>query len=168
MENLNEVLEDHKKWISGTGGKKADLRGADLRGADLRGADLREADLSGANLRGADLHWANLSGADLRWADLSMANLRGANLSGANLRGADLHWANLSMANLREANLSMANLDMSCWPLWCGSLGVKIDEKLKKQLMYHVIDACGSDMFTDEQVEFANGFHRVGEIHEVK
>jgi hypothetical protein len=57
---------------------------------------------------------------------------------------------------------------MSCWPLWCGSFGVKIDEKLKKQLMYHVIDACGSEMFTDDQVEFANGFHRVGEIHEIK
>ena len=104
MEKLNEVLEDHKKWLIGEDvGKRADLS---------------EANLSGANLRGADL--------------------------------------------------SGANLDMSCWPLWCGSLGVKIDEKLKKQLMYHVIDACGSEMFTGEQVEFANGFHRVGEINEIK
>jgi hypothetical protein len=82
-----------------------------------------------------------------------MANLHGADLSGAALSGADL---------------CGANLDMSCWPLWCGGLGVKIDEKLKKQLMYHVIDACGSELFTDDQVEFANGFHRVGEINEIK
>jgi uncharacterized protein YjbI with pentapeptide repeats len=70
-----------------------------------------------ANLRGADLCGADLCGANLRCADLSGANLRGADLSGANLRGADL--------------------DFSCWPLWCGSIGVIVDAKLARQLAAH-------------------------------
>lgn len=65
-EELDKVLELHKKWLDGDkAGKRAVLRGvdfrcADLRGADLRGADLRDADLYGANLRGADLRGANI------------------------------------------------------------------------------------------------------------
>jgi uncharacterized protein YjbI with pentapeptide repeats len=85
QDKLKKILDDHKAWLEGKGGKRAYLRGAYLRGADLSGADLREADLSGADLREADL-----SGAYLREADLSGANLSGANLSGAYLREADL------------------------------------------------------------------------------
>ena len=59
-EKLDEILENHVKWLRCNDGKRADLSGADLRRADLRRADLRRADLrradlSGANLRGADL-----------------------------------------------------------------------------------------------------------------
>ncbi|QCQ62855.1 pentapeptide [Rheinheimera phage vB_RspM_Barba23A] len=92
QEELNLILENHKKWLNDDGGIRADLRGANLSGANLKGADLR-----GANLRGADLWTAYLRGANLRGA-----NLRGANLSGANLRGADLSGADLSGANLRS------------------------------------------------------------------
>ena len=114
--SLQEVLDLHKAWIEGKHeGERAYLRGADLRGADLPGADLRDANLSGADLRGA-----NLNKADLRGADLCVAELRGADLRGANLNRADL--------------------DYSCWPLWCGSLGVKADEQLVGQLAYHLMD----------------------------
>ena len=45
-EQLNEVLEKHKKWINDEpGGERADLRRANLQGANLRGADLWEANL---------------------------------------------------------------------------------------------------------------------------
>ena len=82
QEELQKILEAHKKWInSEDDGVRAYLRGANLSGADLSGAYLR-----GAYLRGADLSGANLRGADLRGADL----------------------------------------DFSCWPLWCGSLAVKV------------------------------------------
>ena len=65
-EQLNEILEKHKKWLNGEpDGERANLREADLRGADLRGADLR-----GASLRRANLYEANLRGADLRGASL--------------------------------------------------------------------------------------------------
>jgi hypothetical protein len=109
-EELKVLLEQHRLYLYGEGGKKADLRGANLRGANLRGANLRGADLYGANLRGADLQGADLQGADLRSADLYGANLTGANLRGANLYGADLYGADLTGANLRGANLRGANL----------------------------------------------------------
>lgn len=119
-EKLQEILNNHKLWLQGEGGARADLRGANLRGAslrdaDLRDADLRDADLGGANLSYADLRRANLSGADLSEADLRDAYLVGANLSGAslfgaNLSGASLFGANLSGANLIDANLSGAYL----------------------------------------------------------
>ena len=96
MDNLEKILEEHKKWLSGDGGIRANLIGADLREADLIGADLIRA-----GLRGADLTEADLRGADLRGADLSGAYLRGADLSGADLTRADLREADLRGADLR-------------------------------------------------------------------
>ena len=87
---LSDILEDHKKWLVGEGGKRANLRGADLRDADLQYADLQGANLRDANLRGANLRYADLQGADLRDADLRDANLRGADLRDADLRDANL------------------------------------------------------------------------------
>ena len=108
-----------------------------LRGADLHRANLCEADLCGANLRGADLHRTNLCGADLHRADLHRANLCGA------------------------------NIDYACWPLWCGSLGVKVDVRIARQLAYHL---CALDCDDPEYIkarnailDFANRFHRADE-----
>jgi uncharacterized protein YjbI with pentapeptide repeats len=88
---------------------------------------------------------ANLRGANLSGANLSMANLSGANLSGANLSMADLSGANLSMGNLRGANLTWADLhgadlDFSQLNLSCKGLDFKIDKRLAKQLVYHVVN----------------------------
>ena len=80
-------------------------------------ADLGRADLVDANLVGADLGRANLIGADLV----------GANLRGANLVGADL----------RRADLRGADIDVSAWPLWCGSKNVKVDRHIAAQLAAH-------------------------------
>ena len=102
VEELNKILELHKKWRLGEeGGERANLRGAYLRGAYLEGAYLR-----GANLRGANLEGAYLEGAYLR-----DANLKGAYLEGAYLRDANLRDANLRDANLRDANLKGAYLE---------------------------------------------------------
>ena len=98
-----EIINDHQKWLAGTGGTYANLSGADLRRADLRCDDLSDADLSGVNLSGADLRCANLSGANLSDANLSHADLSDANLSHADLSGANLSGANLSGANLSGA-----------------------------------------------------------------
>ena len=113
QEELQKILEAHKKWINNEdGGVRADLSEADLRGANLRGTSL-----SGANLRRADL------------------------------RGADL--------------------DFSCWPLWCGSLAVKVCKRIAVQLAYHF---CNLDCDDPEYIaarnailDFANQFHRVDE-----
>ncbi len=104
-DELKEILRKHTLWVEcEEGGERADLQRADLQRADLRGADLREADLQEADLREADL------------------------------READLQRVNLQEADLRGANLQEADLDYSCWPLWCGSLDVKVDVRLAAQL----------------------------------
>ena len=99
-----------------------------------------------------DLSGACLSGSDLRWADL-----READLSVADLSGADLH----------EANLSGANLDFACWPLWCGSLGVKADKRIMAQLAYHFCRVICDDPEVEKYqrmiAPLANQFHRVEE-----
>jgi hypothetical protein len=94
QEELNIVLEKHRKWLNNEEGRE-------------------RAYLSGANLSNADLSYANLSDANLSYAILSNANLSGANLSNANLSNANLSGANLSNANLSGANLSDAYLDES-------------------------------------------------------
>ena len=59
QEELNKVLELHKKWLDGDStGRIADLRDADFRNATLRGADLRGADLRRAKLRDADIDFS--------------------------------------------------------------------------------------------------------------
>ena len=66
QEELQKILDAHKKWINGEdGGVRADLSNADLSGANLSNADLSNADLSNADLSNADLSGANLRGADL-------------------------------------------------------------------------------------------------------
>ena len=52
---LEEILAEHRLWLTGKGGKRADLSETDLYGSNLSGADL-----SGANLSFASLSKANL------------------------------------------------------------------------------------------------------------
>ena len=106
--------------------------------------------------------WLNDEGG--RRADLSEANLRRANLRRADLRRADLRRADLS-----EADLSEANLDFSVLPLWCGSLNVKVDDRIVRQLLYHVIRIAQVSSLSQELkdallskalIKQANLFHR--------
>ena len=140
---LKNVLELHRKWIDDE-------------------PDGKRADLWEANLRGADLRDANLRGADLR-----DANLRGANLWEADLRRADLRRANLWEADLRDADLRGANLDYSCWPLWCGSLDVRVCKRIAAQLAYHFcrLDCDDPEVIAAQNaiIPLANQFHRVDE-----
>ena len=70
QDQLAAILADHRAWLAGQKGTRADLRGADLRGADLTGADLTCADLTDADLRSAVLTGAVLTRAVLTDADL--------------------------------------------------------------------------------------------------
>ena len=100
----------------------------------------------------------------------------GADLRGADLRGADLCGADLSGADLCDANLHRADLDYSCFPIWCGSLTVKIDKRVFCQLLYHTLRAGQSvddpevkKLFAiPEVVALANQFHRVEECGKIK
>ena len=94
---------------------------------------------------------------------------RRADLSEANLSGADLRRADLRRADLSEADLSEANLDFSVLPLWCGSLNVKVDDRIVRQLLYHVIRIAQVSSLSQELkdallskalIKQANLFHR--------
>ena len=115
--------------------------------------------------------WLNNEDGGVR-ANLQGANLQGANLQGANLRGANLRGANLRNADLRNADLRNANLDFSCWPLWCGSLGVKIDAKIAAQLAYHFcrVKCDGAEVIAAQEAlrTLANKFHRISQCGEIK
>ena len=164
QEELNMILDKHRKWLNDEegGGERAYLREANLRGADLSETDLRRAKLCRANLRRADLRRVNFSETDLRRASLNEADLRRA----------DLRRAKLSEAYLGGADLCGANLDYSCWPLWCGSLDVKVDARIARQLAYHFCRLdCDDPEYLEARkaiTEFANGFHRVDECGRIE
>ena len=101
------------------------------------------------------------------------ADLRRADLRSANLTQANLTQANLAQADLRGADLRGADLDFACFPLWCGGLNFKVDEKIARQLLYHLLSIAQTsellpELFTPEIVAEANKFHRVGEVPEIK
>ena len=158
-EELDKVLESHKKWL-----------GRDWRG---KRAVLNNEDLRAKILRVVNLQKAYLCGADLRDADLRDADFREANLIEADLRGADLRGANFSGANLNGADLCDADIDFSVWPLWCGGLNVHIDDRIAIQLLYHLVRNVLYSKNTSEElknllsqkeiVTVANQFHRVDE-----
>ena len=99
--------------------------------------------------------------------DGERANLEYANLEDANLEDADLRGA-----NLRGANLEDANLDFSCWPLWCGSLDVKVGARIAAQLAYHFCRLeCDDTEYIEARnaiVDFANRFHRADECRKLE
>ena len=75
--------------------------------------------------------------------------------------------ADLRGANLRGANLWEANLDYSCWPLWCGSMDVKVCKRIAAQLAYHFcrLDCDDPEVIAAQNalIPLANQFHRAGE-----
>ena len=173
-EELNRILENHKKWHKlryyfekeEEKELKADLSYADLSGVDLSGVDLRDANLSHANLKNADLSGANLASANLASANLQNAKLNGARLFGAKLEG----------AVLENADLEGANIDFTCLPLWRASLSADFDSRQLKQLIYHVVKAgLHSKNATDEDkaelsklIEYANESHLVEDYGDVQ
>ena len=80
--------------------------------------------------------------------------------------------ANLREANLLRADLRGADLDYSCWPLWCGSVGVKAYKQIAAQLAYHFcrLDCDDPEVVAAQNalIPLANRFHRVGECGRLK
>ena len=75
--------------------------------------------------------------------------------------------ANLRGADLREADLREADLDYSCWPLWCGSLDVRVCKRVAAQLAYHFcrLDCDDPEVIAAQNalIPLANQFHRADE-----
>ncbi len=124
-EELNEILEKHKKWVKNEdGGEKADLRGVVLQNADLRCADLQ---------------CANLYCADLRGTDLRGADLRDTNVYGVNLKGAYRPWLVYAgnIGSRRYETLYFADYDSvrcGCWNDYLG--GTLAEFKLRIDEVY--------------------------------
>ena len=74
--------------------------------------------------------------------------------------------------DLRYADLRGTDIDFSCYPLWCGSLGLKADKRLACQLAYHLCSMQCEDTeyikMRNSILEFANQFHRVNECGTLK
>lgn len=92
---LREILEQHRLWLNGKGGKRADLSHAglshvDLSYTDLSFADLSYSDLSYANLSYANMRYTNMCYTSLVFADMSYVSLHYADMWGASLYGAKL------------------------------------------------------------------------------
>ena len=139
QKELNEIIENHSKWIYGEkDGVFADLSGADLSNANLKKANLSGADLSGADLSNANLKKANLKGAYLSGADLRWANLKKANLKGADLRNADLRFTNIKGTDLRCADLIGTSLNgYMCQITGCGvTKGITTYDELNNQVIW--------------------------------
>ena len=141
--SLVKILKNHKKWANG------------------------EAGGSRANFCGEDLRDINFSGVDLKRAKFQAADLMGANFSDASLRGANFCYADLCNAVLNGADLQGANIDYSCWPLWNGSLDVKVDKGIFCQLAYHLCRVIVDDDECKEAQlmlgKLANEFHYADE-----
>jgi hypothetical protein len=116
--------------------------------------------------------WRTFAGPTLARPISAGADLRKADPRKADLRGADLRRIDLYGADLSEANLSGADLDYFCWPLWCGSLDVKVDARIARQLAYHFCRLdCDDPEYLEARkaiAEFANGFHRVDECGRIE
>lgn len=114
---------------------------------------------------------ADFCGDDLSGSDFKDTDLRHANFRGAGLRGADFRGANLLAANFMAADIRGADIDYSCWPLWCGSLDVKIDRRIFCQLAYHLCRVIVDDDDCKEAQlmlgRLANEFHLADECGRV-
>lgn len=113
---------------------------------------------------------AVMSGADMRGADMNGAVMSGAVMHNVDMRNVDMH-----KANIRRADMRGADVDYSCWPLWCGSFDVRVDERIAAQLAYHFcrLDCDDADYIKARNaiIDFANQFHRVdecGRLEEIK
>ena len=75
--------------------------------------------------------------------------------------------ANLRESDLGESDLRGTNLDYSCWPLWCGSLDVRVCKQIAVQLAYHFcrLDCDDPEVIAAQNaiIPLANQFHRVYE-----
>lgn len=115
QQELDIVIENHEKWLSGKGGQKAILERFDLRQLDFHGANLQAAIFTGSNLSyckmdNANFERAGFDFADMRYANITDSNLKATSCMCTNLYGADLTLVDLQFADLRNADLRNAGL----------------------------------------------------------
>lgn len=118
QQELSAILHQHERYLSYTGGVRAQLAHTILDGLILANRNLTEIDFSGASLVGASLCASNLNRAsfycaDLRHADLRYAKLNRADMRGASFKGAMLNFAVLDQADMRSGRMMYVGMDKS-------------------------------------------------------
>jgi len=122
------IVAEHKKWLAGVGGSRADFSGRDLQGMSFYEKNLREANFCGADCCGVDFSSANLSG-----ATLGSSNCTHADFSGSDLTGTDFHQATITGADFNGAvDGRMARLDFGGWSICVRSSQTSIGCHLEK------------------------------------
>ena len=115
QEEFEKIMQEHKKFINGEGGKQADLSNLDLRELKIKYVDFSKAILKNVDLSRMNLENSRFLESDMENADLELCNLVGAwfcksNLKSANLSGSDLEASSFEKADLEGAKLSHSNL----------------------------------------------------------
>lgn len=125
---------------------------------------IRSKNCSYQNFDYTDFSWEDLSGVDFSGSSLVCCNFRGANCTGANFSGATCDGSifesttcldtlfiktNLRNTNFRGTIITGSDFtgsifEFTCWPLWRGSVGAKIDKKIACQLLFYAMDAMQS------------------------
>ena len=162
QKELNKILDLHELWLEDySKGEYANLSYQNLSGLNLSHRNLTDANCIGTNFTDAYLKGAIITGADLRCANFTRADLRSV-IS--------------TRAHLDDAIFDGTNMDYSSFPLWCGSFGIKADDQLVAQLIYHVmrLEYTGNDpkikrlMKLKTLKDVANCFHLVDDCGEIK
>lgn len=165
---LHERLKLHSLWLADhSQGERLVLLGYNLSNLKFHNVDLSYSDCSYSNFTSAWLNGANLSYAQMRYTTLHYVNLERANCYSTDFHGARFH-----ASSLKNADFTGASIDYASIPLWCGSLGVKVDLKLAAQFAYHFCSlSCDDPEYTSARetlLSLANKFHRVKECRVLK
>jgi len=153
---------------------EAELYNADLYNVDFSHTKLRDSNLSGSILTNSvfyrtDISWVNMkcvSGTNVTFnqSNLGWSDFSGADLKNSIFRNSRLTGVNFINVKLNGTRLYNNDIDFSCFPLFCGSLDIKCDEKLFQQLAYHlcrlIVDNDEIKQCQKALIDVANKFHR--------
>lgn len=110
------------------------LSDCNLHWADLQGAEIHNCRIGNCNCNTIDLSYSEICNGtyvnkcDFRKADLTCAKMK------------DCEFFDCTMNRARFGNTDALNtiFDLSSFPLWCGTLHIKTDDRLPAQLLYHL------------------------------
>jgi len=95
---LNFIINQHKKWVSGSSGIRLNMSGFNLEKADFSHANFQGAEMFEATFRFASIRNASLSGVDFTDSCFTKAIMRSCSFNEA-----DMSFADISTAILRKA-----------------------------------------------------------------
>lgn len=110
---------------------------------------LSHCDLHWANLQGAKIHNCHIENCNCNAIDLDNSEIcNGTYVSKCDFKKADFFYAKMKDCEFFDCTMNRAAFgntdvlntifDLSGFPLWCGTLHIKADDRLPAQLLYHL------------------------------